>query len=139
MNVHEKNYPTHDLELVVVIFSLKVLCHYFYSVHVDIFTDHKILQYVFTLKDLNLKQRRWLKLIKDYDMSILYHQGKANVVAHSLSRLSKKSTSHFEEQKRELAKYVCTLKRIRVRLMDSYEGGIVLTNEAESSLVSEVK
>ncbi|MCQ7850991.1 reverse transcriptase, partial [Salmonella enterica] len=70
LKVHEKNYPTHDLELAAVVFSLKIWRHYLYGVHVDIFTDHKNLQYVFTQKDLNLRQRRWLEFLKDYDMSV---------------------------------------------------------------------
>ena len=57
---HEKNYPTHDLELAAVIFALKIWRHYLYGVHVDIYTDHKSLQYIFNQKDLNLRQRRWL-------------------------------------------------------------------------------
>ena len=69
---HEKNYPTHDLELAAVVFALKIWRHYLYRVHVDVFTDHNSLQYVFYLKDLNLHQRRWLELLKDYDMSVLY-------------------------------------------------------------------
>ncbi|KAH0670582.1 hypothetical protein KY290_025996 [Solanum tuberosum] len=94
---------------------------------------------VFTQKELNLRHRRWLELLKDYDMSILYHPGKANVVADSLSRLSMGSTTHVEEENRELAKAMHRLARLGVRLMDSTEGGIVVTNGAESSLVSEVK
>ncbi|CAN4084867.1 unnamed protein product [Withania somnifera] len=82
---HEKNYPTHDLELAAVVFALKIWHHYLYGVHVDIYTDHKSLQYIFKQKDLNLRQRRWLELIKDYDIDILYHPGKANVVANALS------------------------------------------------------
>ncbi|WMV14973.1 hypothetical protein MTR67_008358 [Solanum verrucosum] len=66
--------------------ALKIWRHYLYGVHVDVFTDHKSLQYVFTQRELNLRQRRWLKLLKDYDMSILYHPGKANIVADALSR-----------------------------------------------------
>ena len=58
--MHEKNYPTHDLELAIVVVAFKIWRHYLYGVHVDVFTDHQILQYVFTLKDLNLLQRRWL-------------------------------------------------------------------------------
>ncbi|WMV32801.1 hypothetical protein MTR67_026186 [Solanum verrucosum] len=73
LKVHEKNYPTHDLELAAVVFSLKIWRHYLYGVHVDVFTDHKSLQYVFTQKDLNLRQRRWLEFLKDYDMSVHYH------------------------------------------------------------------
>ncbi|KAH0725172.1 hypothetical protein KY284_001037 [Solanum tuberosum] len=77
LKIHEKNYPTYDLELVAVVFALKIWRHYLYRVHVDVFTDHKSLQYVFNQKDLNLRQRRWLELLKDYDMSLLYHPGKA--------------------------------------------------------------
>ena len=68
IKVHEKNYPTHDLELAKVAFPLKIWRHYLYGVHVDVFTDHKILQYVFTQKELNLRQRRYLEFLKDYDM-----------------------------------------------------------------------
>ncbi|KAH0655152.1 hypothetical protein KY285_030034 [Solanum tuberosum] len=88
LKVHEKNYPTHDLELAAVVFALKIWRHYLYGVHVDVFTDHKSLQYVFTQKELNLRQRKWLEFLKDYDMSVHYHPGKANVVADALSRLS---------------------------------------------------
>ena len=70
----------HGLELVAILFTLKMWCHYLYGVHVEVFTDHKHLRYVFSQKELNLKQRRWLELFKDYDMSILYHLGKASVV-----------------------------------------------------------
>ncbi|MCL5130635.1 Ty3/Gypsy family RNase HI domain-containing protein, partial [Algibacter sp. L4_22] len=83
---HEKNYPTHDLELAAVVFVLKLWRHYLYGVHCEIFTDHRSLQYIFSQKDLNLRQRRWLELLKDYDVTILYHPGKANVVADALSR-----------------------------------------------------
>ncbi|WMV42529.1 hypothetical protein MTR67_035914 [Solanum verrucosum] len=88
LKVHEKNYPTHDLKLAAVVFALKIWRHYLYGVHVDVFTDHKSLQYVFTQKELNLRQRMWLEFLKDYDMSVHYHPSKANVVADALSRLS---------------------------------------------------
>ena len=71
LKVHEKNYPTHDLELVVVVISFKIWRHYLYGVHVDVFTYYKSLQYVFTQIELNLKQKRWLELLNDYDMSII--------------------------------------------------------------------
>ncbi|WMV43384.1 hypothetical protein MTR67_036769 [Solanum verrucosum] len=73
LKVHEKNYPTHGLELAAVVFALKIWRHYLYGVHVDVFTYHKSLQYVFTQKELNLRQRRWLEFLKDYDMSVHYH------------------------------------------------------------------
>ncbi|KAL0551938.1 hypothetical protein IC582_011031 [Cucumis melo] len=83
---HEQNYPTHDLELAAVVFALKIWKHYLYGEKIQIFTDHKSLKYFFTQKELNMRQRRWLELVKDYDCEILYHPGKANVVADALSR-----------------------------------------------------
>ena len=83
---HEQNYPTHDLELAAVVFALKIWRHYLYGEKCRIFTDHKSLKYLLTQKDLDLRQRRWLELLKDYDCIIDYHPGKANVVADALSR-----------------------------------------------------
>ncbi|KAA0032380.1 ty3-gypsy retrotransposon protein [Cucumis melo var. makuwa] len=83
---HEQNYPTHDLELAAVVFALKIWRHYLYGEKIQIFTDHKSLKYFFTQKELNMRLRRWLELVKDYDCEILYHPGKANVVADALSR-----------------------------------------------------
>ena len=71
--MHERNYPTHDLELAAVVFALKKWRHYLYRVKCEVYTDHRSLQYVFTQKDLNLRQRRWMELLKDYDITILYH------------------------------------------------------------------
>ena len=89
LKTHETNYPTHDLELVAVIFALRVQRHYLYGSRVQIFIDHKSLQYLITQKELNMRQRRWVKLIKDYDCVIDYHPGRANVVVDALSRKSK--------------------------------------------------
>ena len=85
---YETNYLTHDLELAVIVFALKKWKHYLYRETCQVFTDHKSLKYLLTQKELNLKQRRWLELIKDYNMVIDYHLGKANVVADALSRKS---------------------------------------------------
>jgi hypothetical protein len=85
---HELNYPTHDLELAAMIHALKIWRHYLIGHKSDIYTDHKSLKYIFTVSDLNLRQRRWLELNKDYDLEIHYHLGKANVVADALSRRS---------------------------------------------------
>ena len=82
----EGNYPTHDLELGVVVHALKIWRHYLIGKRCQIFTDHKSLKYIFTQPDLNLRQRRWLELVKDYDLGINYHPGKANMVADALSR-----------------------------------------------------
>jgi ribonuclease HI len=83
---HELNYPTHDLELAAVVHALKIWRHYIMGTKSQIYIDHKSLKYIFTKKDLNLRQRRWLELIKDYDLEIHYHPGKANLVADALSQ-----------------------------------------------------
>jgi hypothetical protein len=80
------NYPTHDLELAAVVHALKIWRHYLIGHRCEIYTDHKSLKYIFTQSDLNMRQRRWLELIMDYDVGINYHLGKANVVADALSR-----------------------------------------------------
>ena len=84
--MHERKYPTHDLELAAVVFALKQWRHYLYGVKCEVYIDHRSLQYVFTPKDLNLRQRRWMELLKDYDITILYHPGKSNVVADALCK-----------------------------------------------------
>jgi hypothetical protein len=76
------------LELAVVVHALKIWRHYIISKRCDVYSDHKSLKYIFTQPDLNLRQRRWLELIKDYDLGINYHPSKANVVADALSRRS---------------------------------------------------
>ncbi|GJZ03362.1 putative reverse transcriptase domain-containing protein [Tanacetum coccineum] len=86
LKVHEKNYTTHDLELGSVIFALKIWRHYLYGTRYTVFTDHKILQHILDQKELNMRQRRWLELLSDYDCDIRYHSGKANIVADALSR-----------------------------------------------------
>jgi len=86
---HEVNYPVHDLELAAIVFALRVWRHYLYGSQVQIFIDHKSLRYLMTQKELNMRQRRWVELIKDYDCVIDYHPGKANVVADALSRKNK--------------------------------------------------
>nr|GFA45552.1 reverse transcriptase [Tanacetum cinerariifolium] len=85
---YEVNYPTHDLELAAVVFALKIWRHYLYGESCNVFTDHKSFKYIFPQRELNMRQRRWLELLKDYDTNIQYHPGKANVVADTLSRKS---------------------------------------------------
>ncbi|GKV34751.1 hypothetical protein SLEP1_g43096 [Rubroshorea leprosula] len=90
---YEENYPTHDLELAVVIFAPKIWRHDLYGETCEVFTDHKNLKYFLTQKELNMRQRQWLELLKDYDLTISYHPGKANKVADALSRKSSGTAS----------------------------------------------
>ncbi|KAA3473672.1 DNA/RNA polymerases superfamily protein [Gossypium australe] len=85
LKTHEGNYPTHELELAAVVFALKIWRHYLYGEKCIIYTDHKNLKFLLTQKELNLWQRRWIELLKDYDCTIEYHPGKANVVADTLN------------------------------------------------------
>lgn len=101
LKTHEQNYPTHDLELAAVVHALKIWRHYLIGNKCEIYTDHKSLKYIFTQPNLNLRQRRWLELIKDYNLEIHYHPGKANVVADALSR--KAYCHHLVTQKPELS------------------------------------
>ena len=86
---HEQNYPTHDMELAAVVFALKILRHYLYGEQFEVYSDHKSLKYIFTQRDLNMRQRRWMEFLEDYDFTLHYHPGKANVVADALSRKSR--------------------------------------------------
>ena len=86
LKLHERNYPMHDLELATVVFTLKMWRHYFSGEKFKVCTDHKSLKYFFTQKELNMRQRRSLELIKDYGLEIPYHLSKANVIANALSR-----------------------------------------------------
>jgi hypothetical protein len=83
---HEQNYPTHVLELAAVIHALKIWRYYLLGTHCNVYTNQKSLKYIFTQAHLNMRQSRWLELIKDYDLEVHYHLGKANVVADALSR-----------------------------------------------------
>ena len=82
---HEQNYPTHDLELAVIVFTLNIWCHYLYGEQFEVFSDHKSLRYIFTQRDLNMRQRKWMEYLEDYDFTLHYHPGKANVVANALN------------------------------------------------------
>ena len=110
---YEQNYPTHDMELSTVVFALKIWRHYLYSVQCEIFTDHKSLKYIFTQKELNMRQRRWLELIKDYDLTIKYHPGKAKVVADALSR---KSTGNLAAMLTTQRRILEDLRKLRIEV-----------------------
>ncbi|GKC01118.1 putative reverse transcriptase domain-containing protein [Tanacetum coccineum] len=106
LKVYEKNYTTHDLELGSVVFALKIWRHYLYGTRCTVFTDHKSLQHILDQKELNMRQRRWLELLSDYDCDIRYHPGKANVVADALSR---------KERIEPLRDLVTLLWRLKIR------------------------
>ena len=86
---HEKNYPTHDMELATVVFALKIWRHYLYGEEFEMYSDHKSLKYIFTLRDLNIRQHIWMEFLEDYDFTLHYHHGKENVVADEFSRKSR--------------------------------------------------
>ncbi|KAK8690916.1 hypothetical protein V6N13_074441 [Hibiscus sabdariffa] len=116
--VHEKNYPTHDIELAAVVFALKIWRHYLCGERCTVYTDHKSLKYLMTQKELNLRQRRWLELLKDYDLSIEYHPGKTNVVVDALSR-----------------KVAVELRAMFARLSISRDGGLVTELQVKPALI----
>ena len=131
LNDHEKNYPKHVLELADVVFRLKLWRHYLHGVHMDVFTDHKSLQYAFTQREFNLRQRRWFELWKDYDINVHYHPCKGNSVADDLSRMSMGSIANVEDRKKELVKDVHRLVRLGVRLVDSTSEGVSVQPSSE--------
>jgi hypothetical protein len=102
----EENYPSHDLELAVVVHALKIRRHYLIGHRCEIYSDHKSLKYIFTQTYLNLRQRRWLELIKDYDLGINYHPSKANVIADALSRRKYYKATFARRKQPELRKEI---------------------------------
>ena len=130
------NYPSHDLELATVVFALKIQRHYLYGKTCQVFTDHKSLKYLLIQKELNLRQRKWLKLIKDYDLVIDYHPRKANVVANALSRKSSASLA-----------YICTayvpllldLKTLGITLDCDHSGALVANFMVRPTLIDQIK
>ena len=118
---HKKNYPTHDLELAAIVFALKIWRHYLYGEKCFIYTDHKSLKYLPSQRELNLRQRRWMELIKYYDSVIDYHPGKANVVADALS-----------------GKIIQTLRTLNAHLSLTDDGTVVTELIARLSLLNRV-
>ena len=86
---HEQNYPTHDLKFAAIVFALNILRHCLYGEQFEVFSDQKSLKYIFKQRDLNMRQRRWMEYLEEYDFTLHYHPGKANVVADALSRKSR--------------------------------------------------
>jgi hypothetical protein len=130
---HEKNYPTHDLELVAVVHALKIWRHYMIGNKCKIFTNHKSLKYIFMQKELNLRQRRWLELIKDYDLEIQYHPGKANVVVDALSRKGQVNNITTILMSHELC---WEMEQLNLGMLNNMEATIM---EVESTLEEEIR
>jgi hypothetical protein len=133
LKVHEKNYPIHDQKLVAVVHALKKWRHYLYGQKCDVYTDHKSLKYIFTQSELNMRQRRWLELIKDYGLEIHYHPGKANVVADALSRKSQVNMMAAHLMPYELAK---EFDRLSLGFLNNMRE---VTVELEPTLEREIK
>jgi hypothetical protein len=130
---HEKNYPTNDLELAAVLHALKIWRHYMIENKCKIFTDHKSLKYIFTQKELNLRQRRWLELIKDYDLEIQYHPGKANVVADALSRKGHVNSIITYLMPQELC---WEMEQLNLGVLNNMEATVI---EVESTLEQDIR
>ncbi|KAK4411556.1 Transposon Ty3-I Gag-Pol polyprotein [Sesamum angolense] len=132
---HEINYPTHDLELVAIVHALKIWRHYLYGETFQIFTDHKSLKYIPTQKELNLRQRRWIELLKDYDCTIDYHPGKANIIADALSR---KTVDHLASMICYNVEYLIALRAMDVHF--SVGGDMLLaTTQVKPSLKDKIR
>ncbi|RVW31995.1 Transposon Tf2-12 polyprotein [Vitis vinifera] len=115
---YERNYPTHDLELAAVVFALKIWRHFLFGETCEIFIDHKSLKYLFFQKELNMRQMRWIELLKDYDCIIQYHPGKANVVADALSRKSVGFLAAIRGCQRQLLGDLRSLQ-VHIKVLDS--------------------
>jgi hypothetical protein len=112
---YEENYLTHDLELAAVVHALKIWRHYLMGNKCELYTGHKSLKYFFTQTELNMRQRRWLELIKGYDVEIIYHPGKSNVVADALSRNTYCNNLMVREEQPALHE---ELEKLRIEIMD---------------------
>ncbi|WMV55632.1 hypothetical protein MTR67_049017, partial [Solanum verrucosum] len=141
LKVQERNYPTHDLELTAVVFALKIWRHYLYGVKCEVFTDHRSVQHIFTQNDLNLSQRRWMELLKDYDVTIQYHSGKANMVVDTLRRkaVSMSSLVCLGVTKRPLANKFEHLESKFMQLGFSEKGRVLASIEIRATFLEEIK
>jgi hypothetical protein len=126
------NYLTHDLKLAAVAHALKIWRHYLMGKRCELYTDHKSLKYIFTQSNLNLRQRRWLELTKDYDLGINYHPRKANVVVDALSHRSHLSQLVVESMPFELCK---EFDKLNLRIVANAEA---MEMEVGSSLLQEI-
>ena len=134
LKTHEQNYPTHDMELASVVFALKIWRHYLYGEQFEVFSDHKSLKYIFTQRDLNMRQRRWMEFLEDYNFTLHYHLGKANVVADALSRKSQGVLASIASREWRMLEIV---GQFRLQY-DEQDQGTLGSMMATSSLLSRV-
>jgi hypothetical protein len=130
---YEEHYPTHDLKLAAVVHTLKIWRHYLMGKRCELYTDHKSLKYIFTHPDLNLRQRRWLELIKDYNLGINYHPRKVNVVADASSQRTHVRQLVVENMPFELCK---EFDKLNLRIVPNTE---VMEMEVESFLLQDIQ
>ncbi|KAL0416450.1 UNVERIFIED_CONTAM: Retrovirus-related Pol polyprotein from transposon.6 [Sesamum latifolium] len=135
LRTHELNYPTHDLELAVIVHALKIWRHYLYGEKFQIFTDHKSLKYILTQKELNLRQSKWIELLKDYDYTIDY-LGKANVVADALSIKSSGTLASLGSYNRTL---LLELRSINTKLEVDQMTGLLAALQLKPDFVDQIK
>ena len=131
---HEQNYPTHDMELAAIVFALNIWRHYLYGEQFEVYSDHKSLRYIFTQRDLNMRQRRWMEFLEDYDFTLHYYPGKANAVANALSWKSRGALASIASWEWRMLK---TVGQFRLQYSEQAQGtlGILV---ATSYLLSRV-
>jgi hypothetical protein len=129
---HEEKYLTHELELASVVHALKIWRHYIIGKRCEVYSDHKNLKYIFTQPNLNLRQRRWLELIKDYDLGINYHPGKANAIADALSR---RSHVNMLATRKLLPEFCEEFEKLNLGWVSNTE---VITMEVDSTLEQDI-
>ncbi|KAL2226202.1 UNVERIFIED_CONTAM: Transposon Tf2-12 polyprotein [Sesamum indicum] len=133
---HELNYPTHDLELAAIVHALKIWRHYLYGEKFQILTDHKSLKYILTQKELNLRQRRWIELLKDYDCTIDFHPEKANVVADALSRKSSSILANLGSHNQTL---LLEMRSMNTKLEVDQVAGLLAALQIKPDFVDQIK
>ena len=122
-----------------MIFAFKIWMHYLYGITCEIFTDHKSLKYIFQQRDLNMRQRRWLEILKNYDCNILYYPRKANMVVDALSRKSSGSLAHISVEKRPLIQELHKLVDQGLMMKISRSGGLLAQFRVRSVLLRQLR
>ncbi|KAL2224635.1 UNVERIFIED_CONTAM: Transposon Ty3-G Gag-Pol polyprotein [Sesamum indicum] len=133
---HELNYHTHDLELATIVHALKIWRHYLYGEKIQILTDHKSLKYILAQKELNLRQRRWIELLKDYDCTIEFHLRKANVVADALRRKSSNTLANLGSHNQTL---LLEMRSMNTELEVDQVAGLLVALQLKPDFVDQIK